>query len=120
MARPSFAQRKRFVGDFLRAAAGGLGMFAPILAFLALLIVCGGVLIAWLDQVPTRDGIYLALVTALTIGYGDLTPQQPLARLVAILVGVLGLAFSGLVVAVAVNAANAALERNDAASGDER
>ena len=111
MARASFAQRKRFIGDFLRTAADGLSMLMPILGSLFLLILGGGMLIGWLDGMPLRDGMYLALVTALTIGYGDITPDSPMARLVALIVGVLGLAFGGLVVAVAVNSANAALDR---------
>ena len=111
MARASFAQRKRFIGDFLRIAVDGIELQLPILGFLLLLIVAGGVLIGWLDGMPVRDGTYLAFITALTIGYGDVTPDAPAARLVAVLVGVLGLALSGLVVAVTVHAANLALDR---------
>jgi voltage-gated potassium channel len=47
------------------------------------------------------DSLYFAFVTAFTIGYGDIAPVTAGGRIVSLLVGLLGLVFTGLVVAIA-------------------
>ena len=64
----------------------------------------GGLAIAFLDKKPIVETMYLAYITALTIGYGDLTPESGLSRLIAIGIGVLGIVFTGLIVAATLKA----------------
>ena len=61
-------------------------------------------LLALLDGKPLGEGVYLALITATTIGYGDLSPETWAARVVAVAIGVNGLLLTGIVVALAVKA----------------
>jgi hypothetical protein len=42
------------------------------------------------------DSVYLSVVTVTTLGYGDLTPLTPIAKLLAALEGLSGIAFMGL------------------------
>ena len=79
---------------------------APILvggAFVFLLI-SGGVLY-WIE--PTIDsywdGLWLAFVTGMTIGYGDVVPTTPTARVVAAGVGLIGVALVTLFTASVVS-----------------
>lgn len=51
------------------------------------------------------DGVYWAFVTALTIGYGDFVPKQALTKFLSILVGLQGMIFTGILVAIGVQAA---------------
>jgi len=67
-----------------------------------------GLIVAILESWPLTDGLYFAFVTGLTIGYGDLVPKAPLARVLAISIGVTGILLAGLVAAVGVQALNAA------------
>ena len=60
-------------------------------------------------------GIYFAFVTGLTIGYGDLAPSMALTRIVAVVIGFLGVVLTGLLAALAVTALQAALSRDPAA-----
>jgi uncharacterized membrane protein len=53
---------------------------------------------------PFTDTLYFAFVTGLTIGYGDIVVKTPVGRLVAILIGLVGILFTGLMVAVLVYA----------------
>ena len=50
------------------------------------------------------DSLYLALITGLTVGYGDLAPESPLSKLIAIFIGFLGIVFTGIVVAASLKA----------------
>jgi voltage-gated potassium channel len=50
------------------------------------------------------DALYLAFITALTIGYGDLTPDGPIGRITAVCLGGLGIILTGIVVAAAIKA----------------
>ena len=63
-----------------------------------------GLAIAFLDKKPLGETMYLAFITALTIGYGDLTPESGLSKLIAIDIGVLGIVFTGLMVAATLKA----------------
>ena len=75
-----------------------------ILLILIASIFAGGLLLALLDGKPLGEGVYLALITATTIGYGDLSPETWAARVVAVAIGVNGLLLTGIVVALAVKA----------------
>jgi voltage-gated potassium channel len=69
-----------------------------------LLIVAGAGLITYVEQLPFGESLYFAFVTGLTIGYGDIVATTAVGRIISILLGIIGILFSGLVVAVAVKA----------------
>ena len=60
--------------------------------------------IGWVEGWPLGESIYFAFVSGLTIGYGDLVPNEPVSRVLAILVGFSGILLTGLVAAVGVRA----------------
>lgn len=73
-----------------------LAMIATMLAF--------GTLQYSLDAVPGHDWwehVYFSGITFLTIGYGDLAPVGALPRLVAVVEGVTGILFIGMLIASA-------------------
>jgi len=72
-----------------------------ILALLAL-VVAGAATVSIVEKMPFADTLYFAFVTGLTIGYGDIVAITPFGRLVAILIGLVGILFTGLMVAVLV------------------
>lgn len=77
---------------------GGL----PYVAMLAVIIfLVAGAVFYWLE--PTvrsyADGLWLAFVTAATIGYGDIVPTTTAARLFAVLITMVGLTLFSLVTA---------------------
>ena len=74
------------------------------------LITVGGLFLSRFDQKPLFKSIYLAFITALTIGYGDVTPHTRPAKFVSIVVGLLGLIVTGVVVAAAIKAAEVTIE----------
>jgi voltage-gated potassium channel len=71
------------------------------LTLLAFLMGCAAA-IAYVEKLPFGEALYFSFITGLTIGYGDIVAKTFLGRCVAILIGFIGILFSGLVVAAAV------------------
>lgn len=97
--------RRRFGAELW----AGLSVVWPILSALLSLMAALGLAVALIEGWPLADGLYFAFVSGLTIGYGDLVPKGPLARVLAISIGVTGILLVGLVAAVGVQALQAAL-----------
>jgi hypothetical protein len=73
-----------------------------VILMLVALMVAGAGLVTLVEKMPFKDTLYFAFVTGLTIGYGDIVVKTPFGRLVAILIGLVGILFTGLMVAVLV------------------
>ena len=79
-----------------RRAAGIIAMFTVVIT------VAGGVLERFLDhqEYPTiGKGLWLALQTVTTVGYGDVTPKQAVGRFIAAVVMLSGIGFLAVVTA---------------------
>ncbi|RKE37435.1 voltage-gated potassium channel [Paraburkholderia sp. BL23I1N1] len=70
----------------------------------AMYYVGGAVDAATRTQASSGQTLYFCAVTALTIGYGDVVPTTTLGRIVAVLLGLLGVLITGVVTAAAVYA----------------
>jgi voltage-gated potassium channel len=57
-----------------------------------------------LNRTPSTlvETAYFCAITALTIGYGDVVPTSTFGRIDAVLLGLIGVVFTGLIVAAAV------------------
>ena len=75
------------------------------------LIFAGAVAIAATEKIPIGDAIYFAFITGLTIGYGDIVAHSMTGRVVSVLLGIVGILFTGLITAVAVHAVRDAWEQ---------
>ena len=90
----------------------------------AVVVVGGGVLMRVLDHAEYSNiwvGMWWALQTVTTVGYGDVTPQHTSGRVVAVLVMLEGIAFLTIVIAAITSTfvARATKERETAQAGDE-
>ena len=84
---------------------------AVILALIAL-VVSGAALLAYLEEFAFADTLYFAFVTGLTIGYGDIVMLTAAGRLMSLLIGLVGILFTGLMVAVLVYAVRESMSKS--------
>ena len=108
--------RKKFwqiSGRFISIFFKSLGVLSPILVALILIIAGLGVLQARLMGISMGDGIYFSWVTAFTVGYGDVVPAGWLSRICAMASALTGMIFTGVWVAVAVNALKLTMQEEE-------
>lgn len=66
-------------------------------------VILGGILMRVVDRKEYKDvwvGMWWAIQTVTTIGYGDVTPKEPSGRIVAVIVMLQGIAFITVFTAV--------------------
>jgi hypothetical protein len=92
--------RRRFLTAFWREVR----IVWPILSGLLAIQLVLGMLVGRIESRPLGDATYFALVTGLTIGYGDPVPAHLSTRVIAVAIGFSGCLTTGLFAAVAVRA----------------
>jgi hypothetical protein len=107
--------RRRFRAELL----AGLGVVWPVLSVLLLLMAALGAAVAMIEGWKVTEGLYFAFVTGMTIGYGDFAPKEPLARVLAVAIGMTGLLLGGLIVAVGVSALQTATRAHSSSRKDQ-
>lgn len=68
---------------------------ARLLLAIFLHLLSATVLLTLLESWPLLDSFYFSVVTATTVGYGDLTPSQPLSKLFVSVYSILSVALIG-------------------------
>jgi voltage-gated potassium channel len=85
------------LGPLFRLLLSEQGLqYAAALALLT--AVAGGAAFASVENIPVGDGIYWAIVTMTTVGYGDITPTTTAGKLVAVFVMLVGIGTATLVI----------------------
>lgn len=101
-----------FTRDFLMLFFVLLGRLSPVWLTLAAAISALGLLLAHIELLPYGDGLYVAWITATTVGYGDITPKQGLSKVLCVLLALIGVIFTALIASLALNAGRVAMERH--------
>ena len=102
----------------VRTAAG------VIVTATGLVVVAGGVLMRLFDHDEYSNiwvGMWWALQTVTTVGYGDVTPKNPAGRIIATFAMLQGIAFLAITTAAITSTfvARASKERESARAADE-
>ena len=114
VARPNLIERS--LSRFLREPPSVRMAANVIVTATAVVVIGGGVLMRLLDHHEYANvwvGMWWALQTVTTVGYGDVTPQNPSGRIIAAFVMLQGVAFVTIVIAAITSTfiARAAKER---------
>ena len=99
----------------MKEFAYGLWIASPLLLSLVLVVTALGQVVGRMEGWSPFDSFYWSFITATTVGYGDVRPERRGSRILSILIALVGLTFTGILIAVAVHSATIALAAHDAA-----
>lgn len=85
----------------------------PLLGSLSLLVALLGLVVARIESWTPFIGVYWAFITATTVGYGDVRAQHKRSRVISVLIAFMGILFTGIFVAIAVEAASLAYRADE-------
>ena len=99
-----------FTIRYLQLFFKGVELASPLLfttvGFIALLGLIVGARESW----KWTDSIYWALITATTVGYGDIRPVHRLSKAISVLIALTDITVTGILVALSINAASIAFK----------
>ena len=115
---------ERRVTRFLREPPSVRTAAGVIVTATTVVVVAGGVLVRLLDHGEYPDiwvGMWWALQTVTTVGYGDVAPRNPSGRIIAAFVMLQGIAFLAITTAAITSTfvTRASKERESARTADE-
>ena len=97
-------KRLSIFADFVTSFARLALHIRELVASLLLLMLLGGYAISKIEDITLSDAIYFAFITGLSIGYGDIHPQTTTGKIVSVAIGLVGMLFVGVTVAIATRA----------------
>ena len=107
-------KRYELFSDFVATFMTYAMRLREVFMSLIVLIIVGGVAISFVeDNITLGDSIYFAFITALSVGYGDITPSTTIGKVVSVGIGMLGIFFVGITAAVANRALADTTRRTD-------
>lgn len=98
-----FIRFMRHLFKLIHFIRGIVGTFALLLLLCVVVVVIA-------EDMRIGQAVYFVMITALTIGYGDVTPVTPLGRVASVAAGIFGMLATGIVVAVTVRALSQAVK----------
>jgi voltage-gated potassium channel len=94
-----------FTVEFLQMFFVALWFVAPLIGLLVAVIVILGRLTGIREGWSRSDSLYYAFITATTVGYGDFHPRKGLSKMMAVAISFVGIVLTGIIVAIALQAA---------------
>ena len=101
-----------FTQTFFTVFIAATILTSPILIFLSLAITTFGQIVGHLEKWKKFDALYWSFITATTVGYGDIRPLKKISRVFSVLIAIVGIMFTGIIVAITLKATNIAFEKH--------
>ena len=102
----------QFTLDFLHILAISIWYSLPLLLLFMILIFILGQIAGRMESWTIFDSFYWSFITAFTVGYGDMRPSKKITKVLSIIIALLGIMFTGGIVAITVSAGTQAFEQN--------
>ena len=101
-----------FTITFIELTFWSLYLVAPLLGFLCLVIILFGQIVCRIEKWGKFDGLYWSFITATTVGYGDIRPLKKVSKALSVVIALVGMIFTGVIIAVTLHTASIALEKH--------
>lgn len=101
-----------FTLSFIKLFSWSIYLLWPILALLFGSIVVLGQIVSHLEGWPKFEGLYWSLITATTVGYGDIKPIKKRSKVLATLIAFVGILLTGIIVAAVVKTVSISIEKH--------
>ena len=98
--------------SFLKIFFVAIYMIAPLLIFLASVIIALGLAVGKFEKWTIFDSLYWSFITATTVGYGDIRPSKKRSRILSVFIAFVGLMFTGILVSIALIASSEAFHKH--------
>jgi voltage-gated potassium channel Kch len=101
-----------FTLTFLKIFAWSIYLVSPLLIFLILIVISLGQIVTLIEKWGRFNGFYWSLITATTVGYGDIRPLKNLSKILSIVIALIGIMFTGIIIAVTLKATEVSLSKH--------
>ena len=101
-----------FTITFVKLFYWAIYLVAPLLVFLGSLIIVLGQVVCRIEKWEKFDGLYWSFITATTVGYGDIRPLKKVSKALSVLIALVGVMFTGIIIAVTLKTASVSLEKH--------
>lgn len=101
-----------FTVSFIQLFFWSIYLIAPLLIFFSVVIIVLGQIVCHLEKWEKFDGLYWSFITATTVGYGDIRPLKKVSKTLSVLIALVGVMFTGIIIAVTLNTASVAIEKH--------
>jgi Ion channel len=88
----------------------GLYLVGPLLILMLAMILGLGQIAGRIENWSRFDALYWSLITAMTVGYGDIKPVKNSSKSLSLVIGFIGLVLTGITVTVAIQAGTKAFD----------
>lgn len=85
-------------------------LISPLLFLLGVVVALLGAYVGHIEGWTKFNSLYWALITASTVGYGDIRPLKKRSKVLSIIIALIGIMFTGILVAVTISSATTAFE----------
>ncbi len=101
-----------FTITFLQLFYWAMVLVSPLLLFLIAVIIVLGQFVCHIEKWNRFDALYWSFITATTVGYGDIRPLRKASKALSVLIALVGMMFTGIVIAATLAMSSIALEKN--------
>ncbi|MDG5816828.1 potassium channel family protein [Chitinispirillales bacterium ANBcel5] len=98
---------------FIRLFFKLLVLTFPAWGILFFTVLMLGVLFSVTEEISFFNSLYFTFITAMTVRYGDITPDTDLGKVLSVCMGIFGIVTTGIIVAIALQALKMAYEKSN-------